>query len=155
MTGRLWPIADLLPHTGTAVLLDAVVGRTETSLSTCVTIGPNAGFYRDGGVPAHIGLEYMAQTCGAFGGALALADGGVPRPGFILGTRRYLAARAWFSDGERLVVTSDLVYRDDEIGVFDCVIRSGDDVVATAQLTVAEPKDVFGLLGRQDGSDDG
>lgn len=75
--------------------------------------------------------------------------------GFLLGTRRYLATRAWFIKGERLVVAVDLVYRDDEVGVFDCVIRCGAEAVATAQLIVAEPKNVAGLLGRRDGMDDG
>jgi hypothetical protein len=54
-----------------------------------------------------------------------------------------------------LVVAVDLVYRDDDIGMFDCCIRSGDEVVAKAQLIVAEPKDVAGLLGRQGGMEDG
>jgi predicted hotdog family 3-hydroxylacyl-ACP dehydratase len=149
MTGRHWPVADLLPHVGKAILLDEVVDRSETGLSASVTIGPHSSFHQENGVPAHVGIEYMAQTCGAFSGATARSAGTAPRMGFLLGTRHYAAARAWFADGERLVVTSDLVYRDDEIGVFDCVIRSENEVVAKAQLMVTEPKDVSGLLNRQ------
>jgi hypothetical protein len=51
-------------------------------------------------------------------------------------------------------VTSDLVYRDAEVGVFDC-LRSGDEVVAKAQLIVSEPKNVSGMLSRQDGTGHG
>jgi predicted hotdog family 3-hydroxylacyl-ACP dehydratase len=148
MTDRYWPIADLLPHTGPALLLDDVIARTETGLSASVTIGPLSPFHRDNGVPAHVGIEYMAQTCGAFSGARARLAGEQPRVGFLLGTRRYQSVRGWFADGERLVVTSDLVYRDAEVGVFDCLIRSGDEVVAKAQLIVSEPKDVSGLFSR-------
>jgi predicted hotdog family 3-hydroxylacyl-ACP dehydratase len=150
-----WSVADLLPHTGEALLLDEVIACSETGLSAGVTIGPNSAFWGKEGVPAHVGLEYMAQTCGAFSGARARRAGEEPRVGFILGTRHYLAARAWFADGERLVVTSDLVWRDEEVGVFDCVIRSGAEVVATAQLIVSEPKNAAGLLRRQGGTDDG
>ena len=155
MIARISPIADLLPHTGIAVLLDDVVARTETSLSCSVAIGPDSAFYREEGVPVHVGLEYMAQTCAAFRGDQASRAGESPRPGVILGTRRYFAARAWFARGERLVVTAGLVYRDEEVGMFDCVIRSGAEIVATARLIVAEPKDFAGLLGRQGGTNDG
>ncbi len=78
-----------------------------------------------------------------------------PRPGFLLGTRRYLASRPWFAEAEWLAITADLVYCDAEVGVFDCRIRSGSTTVATAQLIVTEPRDVTGLLGRQGGTDDG
>ena len=154
MTGRYWPVTDLLPHTGSAVLLDAVIAYNDTSLSACVTIGSDSAFHRHDGVPAHVGIEYMAQACGAFSGAGALRSGETPRVGFILGTRRYLATRAWFADGERLVVTVDLVYRDEEIGVFDCLISSGGEMVAKSQLIVAEPKNVADLISRQSGTDD-
>ena len=148
-------MADLLPHAGPAVLLDDVLAGTDTGLSAVVTIGSGSPFHGEHGVPAHVGIEYMAQACGAFSGLRALRAGGAPRMGFLLGTRRYLATRAWFIDGDRLEVVVDLVYCDDEVGVFDCVIRCGDAAVATAQLTVTEPKDVAGFPGRQDGMDDG
>jgi predicted hotdog family 3-hydroxylacyl-ACP dehydratase len=154
MTRRTWTMTDLLPHTGSAVLLDEVLESIDTRLSASVLIGPHSAFHREKGVPAHVGIEYMAQACGAFSGAAACSTGAAPRIGFLLGTRRYAAMRAWFADGERLVVTSDLIYRDDEVGVFDCVIRSGDEVIATAQLMVMEPKDISGLLNRQGGQND-
>jgi predicted hotdog family 3-hydroxylacyl-ACP dehydratase len=155
VTDRQWPVADLLPHTGTAVLLDEVIACTDTSLSAGVTIGPASAFYQDDGVPAHVGIEYMAQACGAFSGVRARRAGEPPRVGFILGTRRYQATRAWFANGERLVVTSDLVYRDEEVGVFDCSIRSGGEVVAKAQLIVSDAKHAVELLSRQGGTGDG
>jgi predicted hotdog family 3-hydroxylacyl-ACP dehydratase len=154
MTDRCWSVADLLPHAGPAVLLDDIVAHTETGLSTSVTIGPRSPFHQANGVPAHVGIEYMAQTCGAFSGAMARLAGEQPRVGFLLGTRRYQSTRGWFADGERLVVSSELVYRDTEIGVFDCLIRSGDEVVAKAQLIVSEPRDVSGPLGQRDETDD-
>jgi predicted hotdog family 3-hydroxylacyl-ACP dehydratase len=149
-----WSVAELLPHTGAALLLDEVIACSETSLSTGVTISPESAFWRKAGVPAHVGLEYMAQTCGAFSGERARRAGEMPRVGFILGTRRYLATRAWFAAGERLVVTSDLVWRDEQVGVFDCVIRSGGEIVATAQLIVAEPENAAEVVKRQGGTDD-
>ena len=155
MTGMRWPIAELLPHAGTAILLDAVVACTDTSLTATVTIGPDSPFHRDNGIPAYVGIEYMAQACGAYSGFQARRDGKEPRIGFILGTRRYAAKHAWFADGADLAVHVELVYRDDEIGMFDCTISDGNAVVAQARLTVAEPKDAAALLRRENRMDDG
>jgi predicted hotdog family 3-hydroxylacyl-ACP dehydratase len=150
-----WRIADLLPHGPGAMLLDDVIDFTDTGLLASVTIRPDLPFHQIDGVPAHVGIEYMAQACGAFRGLQALRAGAAPRMGFLLGTRRYRAMRAWFADGARLVVEADLVYCDDDIGMFDCRIGNEDEVIAKARLIVAEPKDVAGLRGRQGGMDDG
>jgi hypothetical protein len=124
------------------------VVRTETGLSTSVTIGPHSAFRQS---------ERCSRSCRhrVYGSDVrrlqrcprAERGRNPPRLGFLLGTRRYLATRAWFVDGERLVVSSELAWRDEEIGVFDCLIRSGDDVVAQAQLIVSEPKSVPGSPG--------
>jgi predicted hotdog family 3-hydroxylacyl-ACP dehydratase len=148
-------MTDLLPHGPEAILLHVVIACTDTGCVAGVTIGPDSPFRQDNGVPAHVGVEYMAQACAAFSGLQALRAGAAPRMGFLLGTRHYQATRAWFADGAQLAVAVDLVYRDDDIGVFDCCIRSDDETIASAQLIVAEPKDVAGLLSRQGGGDDG
>ncbi len=57
--------------------------------------------------------------------------------------------------GERLEVAADLVYFDDEVGLFDCAIRSLDQVIVEARLIAAEPRDAASMLGRQDRMDDG
>ncbi len=145
---------DLLPHQGAAVLLDSVLDASQTSLTAQVAIRPGMPFHGDRGVPAHVGIEYMAQACGAFSGLRARRAGEPPRMGFLLGTRRYQANRDWFVDGEQLGVTVTLVYRDDNLGLFDCVIRSGNDVLARAQLVVAEARDPAAFLARH-GMDDG
>lgn len=97
----------------------------------------------------------MAQACAAFSGILARRNGAVPRIGFLLGTRRYTAQRAWFAESARLEVNVKLVYRDNEIGMFDCSIASDGEVLAKAQVIVAEPRDAAALLARDDGVDDG
>lgn len=155
MTDLPWTLADLLPHTGAAILLDAVLACGERGLSACVTIRPDSPFRQDTGIPAHVGIEYMAQACAAFSGIQARRNGAAPSIGFLLGTRRYAATEAWFAVGARLVVNVELVYRDDEIGMFDCAIVGDDRVLATAQVVVAEPRDVAALLAREDRLGDG
>ena len=149
MTDFIWPISELLPHTGPAVLLDRVLACDDNCLSAEVAIHPGSSFFQKDGVPAYVGIEYMAQACGAFSGVAAMRSGGAPRLGFILGTRGYHATHAWFCDGQRLIITVELVYRDGEVGVFDCTVLSEAEVIASAQLIVAEPHDAAQLLNGQ------
>ncbi len=74
-------------------------------------------------------------------GVEAMMAGQQPRIGLLLGTRNFHAARPWIREGERLVVSASVAYRDGEMGVFDCEVRCGDEEIATAQVTVFQPPD--------------
>jgi predicted hotdog family 3-hydroxylacyl-ACP dehydratase len=135
-----YPIADLLPHAPPMVLLDAVESWDDDRAIARVTIGPGIPFHQAGrGVPAHVGIEYMAQACGAFAGLEALAAGEPVRIGYLLGTRAYRAALDWFADGTQLTVSAVQVFRDGTMGVFDCAITADGRELATAQLNVYQP----------------
>lgn len=144
MSGSLFPpVLDLLPHGPELMLLDRVIAADRDGIAVAVAIRANSPFLVAGhGVPAHVGLEYMAQACGAFAGLEARSRGAPVRVAFLLGTRRYQALRPWFALGEALQVRARLVLRDGRMAVFDCRIIGGNSDIATAQLTVYEPDDV-------------
>lgn len=141
MTGQAFPaIAGLLPHGPSMVLLDEVLAATDDMLAAAVVIRADSPFGVAGeGVPAHVGIEYMAQACGAFAGLQAHCTGLPVRRGFLLGTRRYQAFIPWFRVGWRLTVTVVAVSREGQMGVFDCRIRHDGTEVATAQVSVYQP----------------
>jgi predicted hotdog family 3-hydroxylacyl-ACP dehydratase len=62
------------------------------------------------------------------------------RVGFLLGTRQYKIHVPRFELGERLIVGVQLIYRDDEMGSFDCRIDLGDRCAAEARLNVYQPR---------------
>ncbi len=134
-----WPIAELVPHRPPMLLLDQVRGHDATTLVASVTIGAASAFLQAEGVPAHVGLEYMAQGCAAFAGITARAAGGTPRLGFLLGARRFEMHRPWFLPGEELLVTVTLTYRDEAMGSFTGRIEIAGNLAAEADLTVYEP----------------
>ena len=145
-------IEDLLPHERPMILLDEVTGIGQGTLSAMLTIRPGVLFFEAGrGVAAHVAIEWMAQTCGAYVGVAALEAGQPIRLGLLLGTRDFQATVPWFLDGERLNVTVTLAYMDAEIGAFDCVVtRAPDgDEVAKARLTLYRPDDVVTMLAAQ------
>jgi len=142
-------IEDLLPHARPMILLDEVTGIGQGTLSAALTIRPGVPFFEAGrGVAAHVAIEWMAQTCGAYVGVAALEAAQPIRVGFLLGTRDFQATVPRFLEGERLNVTATLAYMDAEMGAFDCVVRrvpSGDEV-AKACLTLYRPDDAGTLL---------
>jgi predicted hotdog family 3-hydroxylacyl-ACP dehydratase len=134
------PIADLLPHAAPMILLDQVTALTDDSLTASVTITQATRFATPGqGVPAHIGIEWMAQTCGAFAGMRAKTTGKPVQIGFLLGTRDFTANRPWFTTGETLTVSARRVFHESGMAVFDCQITANETTCATARLTVFQP----------------
>lgn len=141
------PIEQLLPQARPMVLLDEVVGWSETAIEAALTVRPATPFLVPGkGVPAHVAIEWMAQACAAFVGAEAHALGLPVRIGFLLGTRDFMAQCRWFRVGKRFAVHATLDYRDGEMGVFGCTVLDRQEVVASAHLTVYQPRDVATIL---------
>ena len=141
MTAAFPPVLELLPHGPELMLLDHVLAKDADAVTVAVTIRPDSPFLVPGrGVPAHVGLEYMAQSCGTYAGLEARAQGEPARVAFLLGTRRYRAVRPWFAVGERLDVAARLLLRDGALAVFDCRIDCGGAELASAQLTVYQPE---------------
>lgn len=134
-----WPIGDLLPHQPPMLLLDEALGFSDDEVIVSVGIRVDHPLARPEGVPAHVGMELMAQACGVYVGAHALASGEPVRHGFILGTRAYEANVDWFSFGDKLRVSARVVLRDGQMGVFDCWIEREGIAVAEARLNLYQP----------------
>ena len=137
-----WPMTDLVPHAEPMALLDEVVAWDDAGLTSVVTVRPGTRFLEGAiGVPAHIGLEWMAQACAAFAGIAAVSAGRKARLGFLLGSRAFTADRSWFALGETFTVSVRQVFQEDGMAVFDCRIESGSAECASTRLTVFQPGD--------------
>src|SRR6185312_12521729 len=119
------PIAELLPHRGPSVLLDAVV---EDSLDE---------------IRAWVGIELMAQAIAAHAGLNARRSQTPPKKGMLLGTRRFEASTAYFAEGAELEVEARREFGGDgEIAACACRILSGGETLATATIIIVEiPED--------------
>lgn len=132
-------IEQALPHAAPMILLDEIVDFNTDRIDTSLVIRRTSPFFRPQGMPVHVTLEYMAQTCAAMVGVEALLAGQQPRIGLLLGTRNFHAARHWMEEGKHLVVSASVVYRDEGIGVFDCDAVCGKEELAAAQVIVYQP----------------
>jgi predicted hotdog family 3-hydroxylacyl-ACP dehydratase len=156
------PIASLVPHSASMLLLDRVVAADADSMQAEVGITLQTLFADANGVGSWIGVEYMAQAVAAFAGlaahnagAGAGADTGthadVPvkpaKVGFLLGSRRYTASRGYFALGSTLRIhVLKLLQAENGLGSFDCFITDGEERVASATLTVFQPPDLATFL---------
>lgn len=143
MRSELLPIESYVPHRGAMLLLDRLIAADEESAVAEVTVPLGGLFLHEAGMPSWVGIEYMAQTVAAWAGWRALQKGRAVQIGFLLGSRRYETAQAFFAPGTRLTVSVRCeLLGDNGLGMFDCRIEAdGEKELATARISVFEPGD--------------
>jgi predicted hotdog family 3-hydroxylacyl-ACP dehydratase len=141
-------IESILPYAGRMRLLDELRDHGPEHVTCGVTIHGQAMFCEGAsGVPAWVGLEYMAQACCAFSGIEEVRDGRRPSIGLLLGSRSYESRVEYFAPGSVLAVRAELLLRDEsDLVAFACTIHHGDDVLARGDVKAYRPKDVLALI---------
>ncbi|MCC7516450.1 MAG: hypothetical protein IT470_03815 [Pseudomonadales bacterium] len=139
---KTFDLERLLPHRAPMILLSRALDYNEHGATAQVSIDQHSPFFdaQLGGVPAWIGMEYMAQTIGIWAGNQQLSRNKPVQPGFLLGCRSYRSNCAYFPTGCTLDVSAAVIYVDDNhLGVFDCTISTAD-ILATAQIKAFRPE---------------
>jgi predicted hotdog family 3-hydroxylacyl-ACP dehydratase len=141
-------IDAVLPHQGHMRLLDELLELGADSIVTAVTIRPDGLFHEDGqGVPAWVGMEYMAQTACAFSGAEQVQCGEAPDIALLLGTRQYVAHVPYFPTGARLIVAARLVLRgENNLSAFHCTIHHEGRELANGDIKAIRPDNLDLLI---------
>lgn len=141
------PFEAYVPHASPMALLDDIVHCDDDSLEATVVIRRDAPFAEAVGVPSYVGIEYMAQSIGAFAGVTARQQQQPIKIGFLVGSRRYQCNCAYFPVGVKLQVSVRReVEGDNGLSVFACRI-SGANIEASANLNVFQPSDPAAFLG--------
>ncbi len=143
----LYDIEQVIPHRGQMRLIDRLLAWDEDSVVTELRVPADAVFGDAAGVPAWVGVEYMAQTVAAWAGCRARGRGAEPSIGFLLGTRRYQADTDRFPAGAVLRVEARCeLMGDNGLGMFACRILQQERVLASANISVFEPPDAVAYL---------
>lgn len=148
MSAVPWSMAQLLPHSGAAILLDSIEACDEETLSATSIVQPGGPYNQaDGSLPPWLGLEIMAQAVGAWAGCQAQRLGQPVGLGFLLGTRRYECHVPAFAAGAQLSVRVARSLQDDSgMGVFECELHAGQVLAAQARLNVYRPLDAGAFI---------
>ncbi len=152
--GQTWRLDDLILHRDPMSLLDRVHAVEDDGLVATVEIREDIPFFVVGdGVPAWIGMEYMAQAVAALAGIRARRAGRPIPFGLLIGCRHFVAYVAAFAVATRLAVeVRELVSDSDGLGAFACTIyavSSGDadedgNLVRGAEVLVESQLTVYG-----------
>ncbi len=133
-------IRQFVPHAGLMCLLDSILAQGDTWLEAEVTIRPDSLFCDGESVGAWVGIEYMAQAIGAFGGVRARQQNQAVKIGFLVGTRKYESSWPLFPVGSCLRVRVDQEYEaDNGLSVFQCRLDCEEVAIASASITVFQP----------------
>jgi predicted hotdog family 3-hydroxylacyl-ACP dehydratase len=146
MQSTFQPIEHYVPHRRGLLLIDQVLAADDDSAVCALTV--RDGLFADadaGTVPAWVGIEYMAQAIAAWAGVRHARHGSQPRPGFLLGSRRYLAHVHAFPLGQRLhvTVTCELL-GENGLGMFECAVLDAltGQPQAEARVSVYEQPEI-------------
>lgn len=131
-------VNELLAHEGRMMLLDKIIKFDDQSMVSEVVVRNDGLFGDDQGVPALVGIEYMAQTVAAHGNMMDKLAGRPSHLGFLLGTRAYTSNVDRFSIGSVLTVTVEKIIQEQGLGVFNCKITA-PGMLAEAKLNVYQP----------------
>jgi 3-oxoacyl-[acyl-carrier-protein] synthase-1 len=130
------PLAELVPHKPPMLLLDRVLSYSTDRVCCAVEIRADSPFAGPGGVPAVVGVEYMAQCIAVYAGLAARDKGDPVRVGFLLGSREVRLDAETFAVGDRLEVEARRTWGDNDLGSFACHVRRGAEVLVHGNLTV-------------------
>ncbi|PMH44589.1 hypothetical protein BCU68_03570 [Vibrio sp. 10N.286.49.B3] len=145
MIQTIYPeIETLLPHSHPMILLDRIILQDDTLIISELKI-TSKSFLFDAdldGVPAQVGIEYMAQTIAALGGLEAISIGDKPPIGFLLGSRRYKHEGGCFINGHCYQVRAGELMRDDNMAVYQCQIFDENQcIIASGQVNTVVASD--------------
>jgi predicted hotdog family 3-hydroxylacyl-ACP dehydratase len=144
------PVAEVVPHSGAMLLLDALVHADDEGCTARATVRPTQLFTDAAGMPGWVGIEYMAQAIAAWAGMRDRRAGRPPGIGFLLGSRRYECDVPAFPVGSVLTISvrAELTGDSDEggLGQFACRLALAGREVARANVSVFRPADAQAFL---------
>ena len=133
-------ISELLPHKGSAVLIDKVLNDTPNSITVRAHITRDHPFFVEGhGVPVWVGIEMMAQAIAAHAGLNGQREHREPRSGMLLGTRRYETTKSWFDEDSELEILAEREFGENSgLAACYCKVSCNGETLATATIIIVE-----------------
>ena len=132
------PAARYLPHQPPMLLIDDLVEVTEQRAVCRAVIQPDCVFAIDGRVHPAAMIEYVAQACAIYVGALSARDGGPPRLGLIMACREADFAVDAFAVGDELTIVATKAFGGNQMAAFTGTVSRGGALCATVQLSVVD-----------------
>lgn len=138
LAGTSGPAAGYLPHQPPMLLIDDLIELTEQGAVCRTVIHPECVFAIDGRIHPAAMIEFVAQGCAIYAGAVSARDGGPPRLGLITACREAAFAVDAFAVGDELTITVAKTFGGDQMASFTGTVHRGDALCATIVLSVVD-----------------
>ncbi|KFZ30849.1 3-hydroxymyristoyl-ACP dehydratase [Pseudidiomarina salinarum] len=138
------PLNDYIKHQPPMRFIDSLVEANNAKAHCQVIITTDHLYFRDylDGLPAHVGIELMAQTIAAAAGYRHHEVGEPIKIGFLLGSRKYTCAVPVFKNNQCYDIYAEEIHAEPTgLSVFNCRIEHQNKVIAEARLNVFQPPD--------------
>ena len=131
----MWKEAkDFIPHERTMRFVDFIRNDTGRSIARGCVRNDNPLLTADG-LPAHVGIEYMAQ---AIAGQRGLSSNeSTKKSGVIVSIKAVEISQSHFHIGQDIEVFIEILHKDDVFEVNLCRAIQGEEVIR-AEISVAE-----------------
>lgn len=142
-------VSDYIPHKPPMRLIETIESYADLRVASGASIQADNIFYDEKiqGVPAWVGIEYMAQTAAVWVGLDDERLGRPVEPAFLVSSRQYTAHTPVFAVGARLITRVKVELLDAEIVAFSGSIVDGEGtLLAEALFTAYRPKNVRDYL---------
>jgi predicted hotdog family 3-hydroxylacyl-ACP dehydratase len=145
--GVRYRVDELVPHRGSMCLLDSIDDYGADWLRAGVVTRRSSLFAQEDGIPAWLGIEYMAQAAAAFGGIEQVQRGEKPSIGLLIGSRYYRAMLTTIPFDTRLDVLATIAMRDaEDFAAYECSVSTAGAMLAQCTLKAYRPRDLGPLL---------
>lgn len=146
-----YSIDEVLAHRSPMSLLGHIDSYGDDWLKAKAVVKADNLFVEDGKMPSWVGIEYMAQSIGAFVGVQARLKNQLPQLGFLVGTRKFQCNLGYLPvDSELNIHISVVLSGGNGLGVFNCRIEASTPdnqrMEAKANLKVYQPDNIVELL---------
>lgn len=135
-------LQSIVPHKGKMLLLSKVdnYNLEDRVLEAEYHITEECIFYdtQEGGVPAWVGFEFIAQAIGAFSGIRNKIKGNPPRIGFILAVSQLTIDLPIFKTGSIIIIKVKEIEDLSPVFVFNGELFLEDKKVLSGRLTVMD-----------------
>jgi predicted hotdog family 3-hydroxylacyl-ACP dehydratase len=129
-------IAELVPHSGPMVLLDAMTEWAPGEATCVMHVRAGMPFVKGEALDAVALMEPMAQAVAACLGYEAFQGGEGVRVGMIIGCRKFEIEVPSLTVGDALQITVSRIRGSDTLSHFECETRRREETVARATLTL-------------------
>lgn len=127
-------IEALIPHREPIKVITEVIEIEDNGGSAAAVVNERWPLYDSGSVSSLVLIEAIAQTSALVEGHKRMREGMTGVRGWLVGIKSAEFMRDRIAVNTRITVRVDSLYSFDQYGVIEGVVKSGEEVLATAVL---------------------